>query len=170
MKQRHLLHNVYCSTSKMYKNRVLTSTVYRGAYRQKTLVFYISDHDLIVNMKGSRAPSGSYCKKNVALSIKYIVGGESQRVFKRSENFRLDCKLPSLSSSKVQKEINSLGSVQKWNLEGEQVGVALHIYIYRSQFLAYVSGCFIRENKVRLQREVFFLLFFSFLVLLLSDT
>lgn len=30
-------------------------------------------------MKGSRAPSGSYCKKNVALSIKYIVGGESEK-------------------------------------------------------------------------------------------
>lgn len=35
----------------------------------------------------------------------------------------------------------------------------LHIYIYCSQFLAYVSGCFIRENKVRLSCEVFFYIF-----------
>lgn len=76
----HLLHNVRQYKTKCTKNRVLTSVGVYRAYRQKTLVFYISDHDLIVNMKGSRAPSGSYCKKNVALSIKYIVGGASGRV------------------------------------------------------------------------------------------
>lgn len=96
----------------------MTSTVYRGAYRQKTLVFYISDHDLIVNMKGSRAPSGSYCKKNVALSIKYIVGGASERLFSRPGKFRLDSKLPSLSFFKVEKEMVVLGPVLNSNLLG----------------------------------------------------
>lgn len=56
-----------------------------------------------------------------------------------------------------------LYSVLKSMAVAQWMGVALHIYIYCSQLLACVPACFICENKVRLQRELFVIFFAYFL-------